>query len=245
MEDRMTILLEVCVDSPEGLMAAVDGGADRVELCSALALGGLTPTYALMALAGATEMPAVVMIRPRPGDFVWTEGEVDHMQGEIDDALELGMQGIVIGANRADGRLDSKVLKQLLKDVDPGVDKVLHRCIDLTPDPVEAVETAVALGFDRILTSGGAVRAVDALGRIKAMCDRARGRIEIMPGSGITAENVGNLLALLPVTQVHASCAVARPQNPKAVALGFTPELRRETDADTVLAMREALARRG
>ncbi|MCX7302686.1 MAG: copper homeostasis protein CutC [Rhodobacterales bacterium] len=241
----MDILLEVCVDSPHGLIAAIDGGADRVELCSALALGGLTPTYSLMALAGGEEMPAVAMIRPRPGDFVWTPEEVDHMQGEIDDALELGMLGIVIGANRADGRLDSKVLRELLKDIDPSVEKVLHRCIDMTPDPVEAVETAVALGFTRILTSGGAVRAVDALGRIKAMCDRARDRIEIMPGAGITAENVGSLLALLPVTQVHASCSVALPQNPRAVALGFTGETRRETDADAVLAMREALMRIG
>jgi copper homeostasis protein len=89
------------------------------------------------------------------------------------------------------------------------------------------------------------VRAVDALGRIKAMCDRARDRIEIMPGAGITAENVGSLLALLPVTQVHASCSVALPQNPRAVALGFTEETRRETDADAVLAMREALMRIG
>jgi copper homeostasis protein len=241
----MAILLEVCVDSPLGLIAAIDGGADRVELCSALALGGLTPTVSLMALAGAEEMPAVVMIRPRAGDFVWTQHEVDHMQGEIDDALELGMQGIVIGANRADGRLDSKVLKQLLADVDPSVEKVLHRCIDLTPDPVEAVETAIALGFDRILTSGGAVRAMDGIGKIKGMIERAQGRIEIMPGSGVTPDNVANLLTLLSVDHVHASCAISVPQNPKAVALGFTPEVRRETDADMVLAMREALARLG
>jgi copper homeostasis protein len=238
----MNVLLEVCVDSPHGLLAAIDGGADRVELCSALSLGGLTPTYALMALAGGEGMPAVVMIRPRPGDFVWSAEEAEHMRGEIDDAMELGMQGIAIGANRADGRLDSKLLRDLLKDVDPSVEKVLHRSIDLTPDPVEAVETAVALGFDRILTSGGAVRAVDALGKIKAMCDRARGRIEIMPGSGITPENVKGLRALLPITQIHASCSVAVPQDPRAVALGFTGAFRRETDADAVLALREALS---
>lgn len=241
----MDILLEVCVDSPEGLRAAIDGGADRVELCSALALGGLTPTTTMMASAGAEDMPAVVMIRPRAGDFVWTPEEVDHMQGEIDDALELGMQGIVIGANRADGRLDAKVLKALLKDIDPSVEKVLHRCIDLTPDPVEAVETAISLGFDRILTSGGAVRAMDGIGKIKGMIDRARGRIQIMPGSGLTPDNVGHLLTLMSVDQIHASCAISIPQHPKAVALGFTPEVRRETDADTVLAMREALARAG
>ena len=235
------MLLEVCVDSPLGLMAAIKGGADRVELCSALALGGLTPTTTLMAQAGAEDMPAMAMIRPRAGGFVWAAYEVDHMQAEIDEALELGMQGVVIGANLPDGRLDIKVLKTLLKDIDPGVQKVLHRCIDLTPDPVEAVDTAIALGFDRILTSGGALRAVDGLGKLCAMLDRARGRIEILPGSGITADNVTALLALLPATQVHASCSVELPQDPRAVAMGFTPALRRETDMGRVAALRRVL----
>jgi copper homeostasis protein len=239
----MPPLLEVCVDSPLGLLAAIDGGADRVELCSALALGGLTPTWALMHLAAEQEMPAVAMIRPRAGDFVWTADEIDHMQGEIDDALEAGMAGIVIGANRPDGRLDAKALRALLKDMPPDVDRVLHRCIDLTPDPVEAVDVAVQLGFTRILTSGGAPRAADAVGRLRAMFDRARGRIEIMPGSGITAAMLPALAALLPLTSVHASCAIAISQDTRAVALGFTGPERRETDADTVLMMREALER--
>lgn len=236
------MLLEVCVDSPLGLMAAIKGGADRVELCSALALGGVTPTTSLMVQAGVEGIPAVAMIRPRPGDFVWTAYEVDHMQAEIDEAMEMGVDGVVIGANRPDGRLDTKVLKKLLDQAGPAAQKVLHRCIDLTPDPVEAVETAIALGFDRILTSGGALRAVDGLGKLRAMFDRARGRIEIMPGSGITAENVAALLALLPVEQVHASCAAEHPQNPRAVAMGFTPAMRRETEPEKVAAMRRALA---
>jgi len=235
-------LLEVCVDSPLGLLAAIDGGADRVELCSALALGGLSPTWALMMLAAEQEMPAVAMIRPRPGDFVWTGDEIDHMQGEIDDVLEAGLDGIVIGANRPDGRLDAKTLRKLLTDIPPDVEKVLHRSIDLTPDPVEAVETAIQLGFTRILTSGGAPRATDALGTLRAMFDKAGDRIEIMPGSGITPANLGQF-ALLPLTSVHASCALDIPQNYKAVALGFTGPMRRETDPDIVLAMREALER--
>lgn len=238
----MPTLLEVCVDSPHGLLAAIDGGADRIELCSALPLGGLTPTWALMMLAAEHEIPAVAMIRPRAGDFVWTPDEIDHMQGEIDDALEAGLDGIVIGASRPDGHLDARTLRQLLTDIPPDVDRVLHRCIDLTPDPVAAVDIAVQLGFTRILTSGGAPRAPDALGRLRAMFDRAKGRIEIMPGSGITPANLGQF-ALLPLTSVHASCAVTRQQNDKAVALGFTPAMRKETDADTVLMMREALER--
>lgn len=239
----MAILLEVCVDSPEGLIAAANGGADRVELCSALAVGGLTPTTTMMASAGVEEIAAVVMIRPRPGDFVWSTAEVDHMQAEIDEAMALGISGIVVGANRPDGRLESKVLRTLLARCDPAVQKVLHRCIDLTPDPVAAVETAIALGFDRILTSGGALRAVDGIGRLKAMFDCAAGRIEIMPGAGITAENVGSLLALLPLTSVHASCSSPVSPDPRAVAMGFCPPEPRETDKSRVIDMRLALDR--
>ena len=238
----MDILLEVCVDSPEGMEAAIKGGADRVEVCSALALGGLTPTTPLICCAGADDMPFVAMIRPRAGNFVWSKIEVEHMQAEIDEALEMGAAGIVIGASRPDGRLDTKVLKLLMKDLPDDIDVVLHRAIDLTPDPVEALDAAIALGFDRVLTSGGAVRAVDGLGRLKALFDRARGRITIMPGSGITPANVGQLAALLPLTQVHASCAVSLPQDARAVAMGFTGPERRQTTEAQVRAMKAALA---
>jgi copper homeostasis protein len=239
------VLLEICVDSPEGLLAAMKGGADRVEICSALALGGLTPTTTMMAGAAIDDFPAVAMIRPRPGDFVWTTEEVAHMEAEIDEAFEMGCTGVVLGANRADGRLDLKVLKQLLRRVPDGAEAVLHRCIDLTPDGPEAVEQAVSLGFDRILTSGGAPRAVDGIGRLRAMLDRAAGRITIMPGGGITADNLNGLLALLPVDEVHASGSVALPQDPRAVALGFTGPERRDTSLATVRALRAVLDARG
>jgi copper homeostasis protein len=241
----MTILLEVCVDSPEGMLAAIRGGADRVEVCSALALGGLTPTTPMMVAAAAEDMPFVAMIRPRAGDFVWSKDEVDHMQSEIDEALELGTGGVVLGANRPDGRLDSKILTTLLKDLPDDIDIVLHRSVDLTPDPLEAVDAAIALGFTRILTSGGAVRAMDGIGRIKGMIDRAKGRIAIIPGAGITPGNVGALLALLPVDQVHASCAIALPQDPRAVAMGFTGAERRETSLAQIRAMKAALSKFG
>jgi copper homeostasis protein len=235
------VLLEVCVDSPDGIAAAIKGGADRVEICSALALGGLTPTTTMMIEAVADDFPCVAMIRPRAGDFVWTPTEVAHMQGEIDEALEMGVGGLALGASRPDGTLDAKVLKALVKDMPEDVELVLHRCIDLTPDPLAALETAIALGFDRVLTSGGALRAVEGLGRLRALFDRAAGRIEIMPGSGITPDTISQLAALLPLTSVHASCAKARPQDPRAVALGLAQAERRETDLAQVRAMRAAL----
>jgi copper homeostasis protein len=235
------VILEVCVDGPEGLMAAVEGGADRVELCSALAVGGLTPLPVLMDLAVTLDMPAVAMIRPRPGDFVWTAAEVDQMRREVDAAQDMGAIGVVLGANLPDGRLDAEVLRRLLESVDDEREAVLHRAFDLTPDPFEALETAIALGFDRILTSGQAVRAVDALRLLSLLVDRARGRIAILPGSGITADNVGQILAALPVDEIHASCSRAIPQMPGAVRLGFTTAERRETDAGLVRALGAAI----
>jgi copper homeostasis protein len=235
------MLLEVCVDSPDGLRAAVEGGADRVELCCALALGGLTPTIAIMQAAARAGIPAVAMIRPRPGDFVWSKADIDHMQAEIEAAQAQGVAGIVIGANRTDGALDDRVLRKLLCGLQPGVQKVLHRAIDLTPDPVAAVEIAISLGFDRILSSGGAARAADGIDVLCAMQDRGGARITIMPGSGVTAGNVGALLERLPVTEIHASCAGDLPQDERAVLLGFTGPVRRETDARHVRDLRQAL----
>lgn len=229
------------MDGPEGLIAAVEGGADRVELCAALAVGGLTPSAALMDMAVQLDMPTVAMIRPRPGDFVWTAAEVDFMRREIDAMQEIGAIGVVLGASRPDGRLDEAVLRRLLEGVDDEREAVLHRAFDLAPDPFEALETAVGLGFDRILTSGGAVRAVDALRLLAMLVDRARGRITILPGGGITPENVRDLLAAVPVAEVHAACARTIPQMPWAVTLGFTAAERRETDAAIVRALGAAL----
>ena len=235
------MILEVCVDGPEGLKAAADGGADRVELCAALALGGLTPSPGLVRVANDLDMPSVAMIRPRAGDFIWTASEVAFMQADIEVMQSMGVIGVVLGASRPDGRLDVDVLRKLLEGVDEGREAILHRAFDLAPDPFEALEIAVGLGFDRILTSGGAVRAVDALRLLAMLHERARDRITILPGSGITPENVAGLLAAVPVGEVHASCARAIPQPREAVALGFAEATRKETDAGIVRAMRHAL----
>lgn len=235
------MILEICVDGPEGLKAAADGGADRVELCAALGVGGLTPSPGLVRVANDLDMPSVAMIRPRAGDFIWTPAEVAFMQADIELMQSMGVLGVVLGASRPDGRLDTDVLRKLLEGVDEGREAVLHRAFDLAPDPFEALETAVALGFDRILTSGGAVKAVDALRLLGMLHDRARDRITILPGSGVTPENVGRILAAAPFTEVHSACAREIPQPREAVALGFAPPMRRETDAATVRAMQAAL----
>jgi copper homeostasis protein len=234
------ITLEVCVDSAEGLAQAITGGADRIELCAALALGGLTATPGLMALAAKSPVPVYPMIRPRDGDFVFDEAETDTMLTDIAHARAMGFAGIVIGANRVDGTLDLPVLARLIAAA-RGLDVTLHRAFDLVPDMDAALDQVIALGIPRILTSGGAVRAVDGIPALRRLMDRATGRVIIMPGSGVTPHTIA-ALRHLPLQDIHASCAVARPQNAQAVRLGFTGAERRETQADTVRMLKSALA---
>lgn len=235
----MGVTLEVCVDSAEGLAQAVAGGADRIELCAALALGGLTPSAGLIAAAARCGLPVVAMIRPRAGDFVWSEAEVAMMEAEIAAVRAAGLAGVVLGASQPDGRLDAPVLRRLV-EVARGMDLVLHRCIDLAPDMEAALEQAVSLGFRRILTSGGAVTAEAGAARIALLLARAAGRITVMPGSGVTPDNA-QLFKGLGIAEIHASCSASIPVGGRAVELGFAPPVLRQTDADAVRALRRAL----
>lgn len=235
----MGVRLEVCVDSAAGLAEAVAGGADRIELCAALALGGLTPSAGLIALAAGCGVPVVAMIRPRAGDFVWSETEVGMMEAEIAAVRAAGLAGVVLGASLPDGRLDLDVLRRLAAAA-KGMDLVLHRCIDLTPDLREALEDAVALGFHRILTSGGETTAEAGAGRIAALVRQAAGRIAVMPGSGVNPGNAA-MLKGLGITEIHASCSAEVPVTGRAVEMGFAPPVLRQTSADAVRALKKAL----
>lgn len=239
------ILLEVCVDDAAGLDAAVDGGADRIELCGALALGGLTPSAGLMATAAACLLPVYAMIRPRAGDFVYSAREMDVMARDIEAARLAGLAGVVLGASRDDGSLDEAALRRLAR-LAQGLGTTLHRAFDLTPDRAEAVEIAVDLGFERILTSGGAPTAAEGVDALEAAITSANGRISIMPGAGIGPETVGRLLPRLPVREIHASCAGTRPTpDGRLTALGFSSSPRRQTDRARVQALKARLAALG
>ncbi len=234
------ILLEVCVDDPQGLAAAVAGGADRVELCAALGLGGLTPSFGLMQLAAETGLPCYPLIRPRSGDFVFTPAEVEVMRADIRATRAAGLTGVVIGASHPDGRLNHTVLEQLLAEA-AGMDCTLHRCIDLAPDKVEAVQTAIALGFRRILTSGGALTAADGAETLAQMFDAAGARLVIMPGSGVSVETLPRL-AHLPLKEIHASCASPLPIGGPALDFGFQSSNDKRTNSAKVTALKAALA---
>lgn len=234
------ILLEVCVDDATGITAAAEGGADRIELCAALALGGLTPSAGLMALAAEGPLPTMAMIRPRAGDFVWSAAEVRAMKAEIAAVRAAGLAGVVIGASRPDHRLDGDTLAALVAAA-RGLDITLHRAIDLTPDPLEAMDICTALGIRRVLSSGGERTAVQGLDRLCAMATAAPG-VTVMPGGGVSAENLHALAERLRLTEIHASCSAPLPPAAlRVAAFGFQPAEARGTDTSKVSSLRRAL----
>jgi copper homeostasis protein len=235
------ILLEVCVDDLAGLEAAIEGGADRIELCSALALGGLTPSLGLMEVAGTFDIPCNAMIRPRAGDFVFSEEEIDVMLADIEAARNAGLAGVVLGASLPDGRLDRFALETLASAAG-GLDRTLHRAFDLVPHIPEAMEIAAKLGFARILTSGGARTAIEGRQGLAEAIAAAKGRVSIMPGSGVSAENAHELL-ILGVSELHASCSSpAGAAGGKLLDFGFQAAAARRTDADKVRAFKAAIS---
>lgn len=238
-----TIALEVCVDHVDGLAAALEGGADRIELCSALEIGGLTPGPGLLRAATRSPVPVVAMIRPRGGDFCFNEAETALMLDEIDAVAASGLQGVVLGASLQDGRLDRHTLERLVRRAkDRGLRCTLHRAIDLCPDLAQATSLAVDLGFERILTSGGASSAPEGLDGLQRCFDAAAGRITIMPGAGINAGNVHLLRARLPLTDVHASCSEPLPvPSPMVASFGFDAGGRRQTSSAKVAALKAKL----
>lgn len=239
------ILLEVCVDDVAGLEAAIDGGADRIELCSALSVGGLTPSAGLMSAAQRSPIPCYAMIRPRAGDFIYSAAEIDIMTNDIYFAASAGLAGVVFGANLPDGRLDSEVLIALCNAV-ATMPRTLHRAFDLVPDMAEAIELAVECGFDRILTSGRAASAAQGLDDLGKAVEIANGRISIMPGSGVNLDTIGGILERLPVKEVHSSCSsTVAVKDRHLVTLGFSQAAVRQTDAAAVRALKQRLKMQG
>jgi len=241
-------MLEVCVEDIRGLRAAVEGGANRIELCAALPLGGITPSPALLRAGAGVPIPVHVLIRPRAGDFIYDAAEAEQMVADIREASVAGLAGVVIGASRSDGTLDAALLARLIRVAREAgelrrkpVSLTLHRAFDLCPDQLAALEVAVSLGFDRILTSGGAPTVVGGRAALAELAKRARGRIIILAGSGIDPDNVGSILAL-GIDEIHASCQMPRPRtDPRAIELGFDQAQPRQTSAQRVTALASSM----
>lgn len=233
------MILEVAVDDPLCLSAAVAGGADRIELCSALALGGLTPSIGLMRHAAGCGLPIMAMIRPRPGGFCLDDTDLAIMLADIAAARQAGLAGVVFGALTPELTLDMPKMDQLCAAAD-GMQITLHRAFDLIEDWRRALEQAVALGVHRILTSGAALSAPAGITRLAEIVDYAAGRIGILPGAGISAETAGTLRNLK-IEELHASCGAPVMGDAKSIAFGFASPNARRTDAGKVRALKAVM----
>ncbi|MDE7243259.1 MAG: copper homeostasis protein CutC [Oscillospiraceae bacterium] len=185
-----TPLIEACVDSYASCIAAAKGGADRLELCANLAIGGTTPSLAVFKqVKRDCDVKINVLIRPRFGDFLYTEPEMEEMCEEIKMFRDLGANGVVIGTLTPDGRLDPEKMRRLM-DCAGDIDVTLHRAFDMTRDPFEALETAAVLGCKTILTSGQEKDAATGKDTLREIYAKAAGRIDIMAGCGVKKWNI-------------------------------------------------------
>lgn len=201
--------LEIAVTTASAAGAALAGGADRVELCTALELGGVTPSQAAIEATLEVCADTHVLVRARPGDFLYDTDEITQMAREAATVTAQGAAGVVVGALRPDGRLDLDAIARIVgaaRTVRPDVAVTVHRAVDAAIDPVAAVTDLVGsgLGITRVLTSGGATAAGDGMATIAGMVDAADGRIEVMSGGGVTLATIPALVAV-GVDAVHMS----------------------------------------
>ncbi|MFG3105368.1 copper homeostasis protein CutC [Streptomyces tendae] len=192
-----TSSLEIAVVSPAGARTARENGADRVELCTGLELGGLTPSTATVEAAVESGPPVHVLVRCRPGDFVYDREEIALMAAEVRAALRAGADGVVVGALTPDGTLDTHALAELVaaaRDTAPAAQVTLHRAVDQASDPVAAVAALPELGITRVLTSGGAPTAIEGAAALTAMAAAAPG-VDVAAGGGVRPGDIPGLLA--------------------------------------------------
>jgi copper homeostasis protein len=208
---KQGILVEICCGSLEDALEAERGGADRVELCSALFLGGLTPSFGTIIEAKTRlKIPIVVMIRPRGGGFCYTEVEMAVMERDTVLACDQGADGIVFGILNADGSIDEercRCIRKLIGDRQA----VFHRAFDVTPDPFRSVDQLVELGFTRLLTSGQEDTVPEGVPLIRRLIEYAGDRIEILPGGGIKLNSLRQVVEATGCKQIHLTAFKTQP----------------------------------
>src|SRR3954470_4917005 len=197
------VVVEACVDAIDAALEAERGGGSRIELCGELMQGGVTPSAGLIAAVwDKIDIPLFVLVRPRTGDFLYTDDELDVMRRDIEQAKSLGVEGIAFGALTAEGGVDEALMRSLIALARP-MSVTFHRAFDLVRDQDAAVESLVALGVDRVLTSGGAPTAMEGAGSIARLVQRAGDRMIVTAGGSITAANVADVIAVSKVKEVH------------------------------------------
>jgi copper homeostasis protein len=205
------LLLEITVESLDSALAAERGGADRIELCAELAVGGITPTVAAMRkVHEELEIPVFPIIRPRAGNYVYTDKEFAAMKRDISVARDLGMDGVVLGILRPDRTVDTEHTKELVEWARP-LEVTFHRAFDDTPDLLRALDELVETGAARILTTGGAASALDGCGTLRKLVESAAGRILVMPGGGISAANLAKIASETSAGEFHSGLGSVLP----------------------------------
>jgi copper homeostasis protein len=223
----MPALFESCVESEAAALASAAGGADRLELCADLQVGGVTPAPALVERCAAVcRIPMFVMVRPRAGGFVYGLQEARVMERDIRAVIAAGARGIVLGALDARGGIDIPLMRRLV-DIARPLPVTCHKAFDDARDPAEALDALLAIGVDRVLTSGGRRTAVEGAGAIAALVRRAGDALVVVAGGGVRAHNVAALVRRTGVREVHARLLPAGPQAPgtaeawRATVAGF------------------------
>ena len=223
------IVVEISVESVERAVAAERGGASRIELCGALEIGGVTPSVELMREARArVRVPIFSMVRPRGGDFVYSAAEFAEMRKAIEVARGEGMDGVVFGLLWPSGGVDVERTMELVRAA-AFLPVTFHRAFDQTADLFAASEDVIATGATRLLTSGGAGTAPEAVGRIAELMRKAKGRIVVMPGSGITAGNIAEVARVTGAAEFHAGLSSVVGRDARVEE--FEQEVRRLVEA--------------
>ena len=203
----MRVTVEVCASTLAEVEAAADAGVDSVELCVAIADGGLTPSLGIVLQAMAMPLPCLrVLVRPRPGDFCYSVIESEAIRSDVERLLELGRPEPVVGALTRDGALDEQLMVKLLS-MGPAHAWTFHRAIDQSSDPLRLLGRCIELGFSRVLTSGGASNALHGVGGLRHMVELGRGRIRVAAAGGVNPTNVVELVERTGVGEVHFSAS--------------------------------------
>jgi len=209
---NIPILIEVCSNSVTSALAAQNGGASRVELCENLIEGGTTPSHGeILVSRKVLDIKLYVLIRPRSGDFLYSDIEFDVMVADVQYCIEAGCDGIVIGMLNQDGSVDKEHCEKLVNLAKQrGLGVTFHRAFDLCADMFQALEDIIEIGCERILTSGGKTTAIEGSVTIANLIKKAAGRIIIMPGSGLSENNVADLVHYTGATEIHLSARSIR-----------------------------------
>src|SRR5262249_8061521 len=208
---RQQTTIEICVGDVESAIAADVGGADRIELCDNLAVGGTTPSIGTIAeVCRWVSLPVHVLIRPRAGGFVYSEREVAVMRRDIEAAKALGAAGVVLGVLDPEGRIDRERTAELVAAARP-LSVTFHKAIDLARDPLEAIDDLIAMGVDRVLTSGGRPTALEGCAMLRRLADRAAGQVVVMAGGRLAVEHLEAVIRTGGVREVHLGSAACRP----------------------------------